>query len=57
VLSQVGDAEGSWLATSGDIGSPGYTSFASPVPEPAAIAMLFAGLGVAGVARRSKRAA
>jgi len=57
VLSTVGDLEGSWAATTGDIGSPGFTSFASPVPEPAALAMLFAGLGVAAVARRNKRAA
>ncbi len=53
VLSAVGDAEGSWRSTVGDVGSPGYTSFATVVPEPGTYALMLAGLGaVASLARR-----
>lgn len=51
-LSSVGDIEGSWAAASGTIGSPGRTSFATAVPEPQAVALLLAGLGVVALARR-----
>ena len=40
VLSSVGDAYGSWTATSGDIGSPGSYS----VPEPTSIILVLIGL-------------
>ena len=57
VLSSINDVEGSWAANTGDIGSPGYTSFAAPVPEPSTLAMLLAGFGVVGaVARRKQKA-
>lgn len=56
VFSSVGDIEGSWANSLGDIGSPGRTSFASPVPEPESYAMLLAGLGaVAGLVRRRRK--
>ncbi len=56
VFSSVGDIEGSWASSLGDIGSPGRTSFASPVPEPEGYAMLLAGLGaVAGLVRRRRQ--
>lgn len=34
VLSSVGDADGSWTSTVGDVGSPGFSSLVTPVPEP-----------------------
>jgi hypothetical protein len=57
VFSSVGDSEGSWQSTLGDVGSPGQTGFAAAVPEPETYAMLIAGLGLVGaVARRRARA-
>ncbi len=57
VFSSVGDIEGSWANSLGDIGSPGRTAFATPVPEPETYAMLLAGLGaVAGLVRRRRKA-
>lgn len=56
VFSSVGDTEGSWANSLGDIGSPGRTAFASPVPEPESYAMLLAGLGaIAGLVRRRRQ--
>lgn len=54
VLSATGDAYGSTMALSGDVGNPGRFLLA-PVPEPETYAMLLAGLGLIGfVARRRK---
>ncbi len=55
VLSQVGDAEGSWRSTVGDIGSPGQTSFVSSVPEPETYALMMAGIGLVGAVVRRRR--
>jgi hypothetical protein len=60
-LSTVGDAEGSYKSVTfgavngGDIGSPGKTSFAAPVPLPAATYLLISGISVFGGALRRKR--
>jgi predicted extracellular nuclease len=57
VLSSIGDAEGSWSALgNGDIGNPGTTSFAAPVPEAETYAMMLAGLALVGVAVRKRQA-
>ncbi|MEI9897603.1 MAG: lamin tail domain-containing protein [Chthoniobacter sp.] len=50
VLSSVGDIEGSHTSTAGDVGSPGFTSFA--VPEPSAIVALIGGVGIVALRRR-----
>lgn len=57
VLSTVNDVERSYksLGASTDLGSPGYTSFAAPVPEPETYALLLAGLGLMGVVARRKQ--
>jgi predicted extracellular nuclease len=48
VLASVGDAYGSWMSTTGDIGSPGMV-----IPEPGALFGLGLGLvGMAGYIRR-----
>lgn len=59
VLSSVGDVDGSYASLSigafsgGDIGSPGKTSLVAPVPLPATVWLLGAGLaGLAGFARK-----
>jgi hypothetical protein len=56
VFSSVGDVEGSWRSSVGDVGSPGFTSFAAPVPEPETYAMMLAGLAVVAGLMRRKRA-
>lgn len=56
VLSTVGNAEGAYASVGGDIGSPGKTAYAAPVPLPAAAYLLFSGLGMLGGAVRRKRA-
>ncbi|MCB5188744.1 FxDxF family PEP-CTERM protein [Methylobacillus caricis] len=58
VLSQVGDSEGSWRSTVGDIGSPGQTNLTiAAVPEPETYALMLAGLGLVGFAARRRKAA
>jgi hypothetical protein len=55
VLSQNG-VNGAYAALGGDIGSPGYSSFA-PVPLPAAAWLLLSGFGAFGLRRRKDVAA
>ncbi|MBN1342317.1 MAG: lamin tail domain-containing protein [Phycisphaerae bacterium] len=43
----VGDVYGSWASTNGDVGTPGTV-----VPEPTTVALLSAGLALAGLRRR-----
>lgn len=52
-LSAIGDAEGSWYAN-GDIGNPGMTSYAAPVPEADAYALMLAGMGLVGLLARRR---
>lgn len=58
VLSATGDIEGSWVSLTGDIGSPGKTSYApSAVPVPAAAWLMLSGIGMLGAkVRRKSRA-
>jgi PEP-CTERM motif len=57
VLSQNGVA-GAYAALGGDIGSPGYSPFASTVPLPATAWLLISGFGaLAPALRRRKEAA
>ena len=57
-LSSVGDVEGSFLSVSGDIGSPGQSSFISAVPEPSTYLMMLSGLALLAFGwRRKQRAA
>ncbi|MFY9509750.1 MAG: lamin tail domain-containing protein [Rubrivivax sp.] len=53
VASAAGDLYGSHASTLGDIGNPGVFALA-PVPEPASLALLLAGLGIVGVAARRR---
>lgn len=54
-FSAVGDVEGSWQSSLGDVGSPGHTSFA-PVPEPGTYALMLGGLLAVGALARRRRA-
>lgn len=56
VLSATGDAYGSTMALSGDVGNPGRFLLA-PVPEPETYALLLAGLGLVGALARRRRTA
>lgn len=53
VLSSSGDAFGSFASTAGDLGNPGIYA---PIPEPAEVALMLAGLAVLGAAARARRA-
>ncbi|MPS47706.1 FxDxF family PEP-CTERM protein [Methylobacillus sp.] len=58
VSSQVGDSEGSWRSSVGDIGSPGQTNLTiAAIPEPETYALMLAGLGLVGFAARRRKAA
>jgi predicted extracellular nuclease len=55
VLSSVGDVEGAFASTGGDIGSPGFTSFATAiVPLPAALPLLLGAVGGLAALRRRR---
>ncbi|MGZ3237898.1 MAG: lamin tail domain-containing protein [Burkholderiaceae bacterium] len=55
-LATVGDSEGAYTSSFGDIGSPGKTAFIAAVPEPQTYALMLAGLGLVGfVAGRKKK--
>jgi len=53
VLSSTGDAFGSYASSAGDVGNPGIYA---PIPEPAEVALMLAGLAVLGAAARARRA-
>ncbi len=55
VLSSVGDVEGSFTSNSGNIGSPGKSSFAAAIPEPSAYAALVGGIGMLALGARRRR--
>lgn len=55
VLSSVGDVEGSFVSAGGNIGSPGFTSFATAiVPVPAALPLLLGAFGSLVLVRRRR---
>ena len=55
-LSVVGDFENSFASINGDIGNPGFTSYAAAVPEAETYAMMLAGLGLVGFMARRRKA-
>lgn len=55
VLSTVGDAQGSWTSTGGDIGNPG-SYLSAPVPEPSTYAAIAGVLALGLAIRRRKQA-
>jgi len=59
ILSSVADVDGTKLSLTGDKGSPGYTSFATPseVPVPAAAWLMLSGIGMLGAKMRRKNLA
>jgi hypothetical protein len=56
VRSTIGDADNSYMSASGSVGSPGFSALAiAAVPEPSGVALVLAGMGVLGFARRGKK--
>lgn len=55
VLSALGDGQGTYASASGMLGSPGFSPYAAPIPEPASLALMLAGLGAVGAAVRRRR--
>jgi len=60
MLSAIGDQQGSYRSTEGDIGSPGFSALAAPgttvIPVPAAGVLMLVGLGLLGFAARRRSA-
>jgi predicted extracellular nuclease len=55
VLSSAGDVDGAYASIGNDIGSPGKTAFAAPVPLPAAAYLFIGGIGLLSGTLRRKR--